>query len=361
MSLFTELRERFRAMAQRDRVERELEEELRFHLEHETEARRRAGSPDPERDARLALGSIERVKEDVRDARGVRALEDLVADVRFAIRALRRNRGFTLAVVAVLGLAIGAATAVYVVVDRVLLAEFPYSDPQRLVRVDMRNGAGGFGTISVVDIQAVAAHARTFESFGAVRWTAISLSGVAAPEQITLGRAQAGFFRALDVRAAHGRLIEPKDELPGAPAVLVLTDAQAKRLFGSPERALGRALTLDGVSHTIVGVLGPDVLALAGPRTQGWSALQLETPERRGPFGYRAVARLAPRVTLEQAEQDLAALSVRIFPVWKAGFADSNARLVPIPLREALVGFARAPLELFAGAVALVLLYMEIG
>lgn len=356
MSLLSELRERFRAIALRGRMESELEEELQFHLEHETEARRRAGSADPERDARLAFGKVERVKEDVRDALGVRALDELAADIRFALRALRRNRGFTLAVVAVLGLAVGAATAVYVVVDRVLLAEFPFRDPERLVRVDMRYGTGGFGTISVVDIQAVAAHARTFEAFGAVRWVAMSLTGVTTPQRITLGRAQAGFFRALDVRAARGRLIQPTDEVAGAPAVVVLTHSQAERMFGDVERAIGRAITLDGVSHTIVGVLERDRTGLAGPPTEAWSVLQLETPERRGPFGYRAVARLSPDVSLEQAEQELAALSARIFPLWQSGFSDSTASLVPVPLREALVGHARAPVGLFAGAVGLMLL-----
>jgi putative ABC transport system permease protein len=356
MSLFSELRERVRAIALRGRMEQELEEELQFHLEHEAEARRRAGSANPERDARLALGHIERIKEDVRDARGVRALEELVADTRFAVRALRRNPGFTLAVVAVLGLAIGATTAVYVVADRVLLAEFPFRNPERLVRVDMRHGSGDLGTISVVDIQAVASHARTFEAFGAVRWGATSLTGVATPERITIGRAQAGYFRALDVRAARGRLIEPRDEMPGAPPVVILTDAQAERTFGSAERAIGKILTLEGVGHSVIGVLEPDRVGLAGPRTEAWSALQLKTPERRGPFGYRAVARLAPGVSPEQAEQDLASLSARIFPIWKSGFADSRARLLPVPLREALVGHARAPVGLFAGAVLLALL-----
>jgi predicted permease len=356
MSLFSELRERFRAIALRGRVERELEEELQFHLEREIEARRLAGSPDPERDARLALGRVERIREDVREALGVRTVDEILADIRFALRALRRNRGFTLAVVAVLGLAVGAATAVYVVVDRVLLADFPFRDPERLVRVDMRFGDGNVGTISVVDIQAASAQAKTFEAFGAVRWSSISLTGVATPQRITLGRAQAGYFRALDVRPAVGRLIEPADEILGAPAVAVLTHEQAERMFGSAERAVGGAVTLDGVSHTVVGVLEPNRHGLAGPPTEVWSAMQLETPTRRGPFGYRAVARLAPDASLEQAEQDLAALSARIFPAWKSGFADSGARLIPVPLRQALVGHARAPVSLFAGAVALMLL-----
>lgn len=356
MHALSELRERLRAIVFRGRMERELDEELRFHLENEAAARRRAGSADPERDARLALGGIERVKEAVRDARGVRPLEDLAADTRFALRALRRNPGFTVAVVLVLGLAIGAATAVFVVADGVLLAPLPFRDPERLVRVDQHFGSGAFGTISVVDIQAVAAQARSFEAFGAVRFSAMSLTGAANPERITVGQATAGFFRALDVAAARGRLIEPADEAPGAPPVVVLAHAQAERAFGSAERAIGGSVTLDGVSHTVVGVLEPGRTALTGPRTAAWSALQLETPTRRGPFGYRGVGRLAPGVSLEQAERDLAEVSARIFPIWRAGFQDSTARLVPVPLRLALVGYARAPVGLFAGAVALVLL-----
>src|SRR5688572_18487098 len=156
MPALNDLRERLRAIVFRGRMERELEEELRFHLENEAAARRRAGSAEPERDARLTLGGIEEVKEAVRDARGVRPLEDLAADTRFALRTLRRNPGFSLTVVLVLGFAIGAATAVFVVADRVLRAPLPFPDPERLVRVDQRYGPANFGTISVVEIQAVA-------------------------------------------------------------------------------------------------------------------------------------------------------------------------------------------------------------
>jgi putative ABC transport system permease protein len=356
MHLLSDLRERLRAIVFRGRMERELEEELRFHLENEAAAQRRAGSAEPERDARLALGGIERVKEAVRDARGVRPLEDLAADTRFALRTLRRNPGFSLTVVLVLGFAIGAATAVFVVAHRVLRAPLPYPDPERLVRVDQRYGPENYGTISVVEIQAVAAQVQSLEAFGAVRFSAMSLTGATTPERITVGRAGAGFFRALGVTAAHGRLIEPGDEALGAPSVVVLAHAEAERVFGSAERAIGAALTLDGESHTVVGVLEPGRTSLAGPQAAAWSALRLETPTRRGPFGYRAVGRLAPGVSLDQVERELAEVSARLFPLWRASFQDSTARLVPVPLRQALVGHARAPIGLFAGAVALVLL-----
>lgn len=122
----SDLTERLKALLFRGRAERELDEELQFHIEREAESRARAGSHTPERDARLAFGGVEQVKEEVRSARGVRALEDLLADARYALRALGRNPGFALTVIAVLGIAIGAATAVYTVVNRVLLADLPY-------------------------------------------------------------------------------------------------------------------------------------------------------------------------------------------------------------------------------------------
>jgi predicted permease len=356
MGLLRDLRERLRAIVFRGRMESELEEELRFHLENEAAARRRAGSPDPDREARLALGSIELIKEDVRDARGVRPLEDFVADARFALRTLRRNPGFAVAVILVLGVAIGAATSVYVVADRVLFAPFPFRDSERLVRVDQRYGSGFTGTISAVDIQAVTEQARSLEAFGAVRYADMSLSGVGDPEHATVGRATAGFFRALDVGPAIGRLIDRSDEAPGAPPVAVLTHAHAERLFGSAQRAVGGSVTLDGRSHTVIGILPADRPSLAGPRVALWTALQLGTPERRGPFGFRGVGRLAEGVTLAQAERDLADLSVRIFPLWSSGFQDSTARLVPVPLRQALVGHAKSQVALFSGGVLLVLL-----
>lgn len=357
MSLFTDVTERLRAIVFRRRLERELEEELRDHLERETEARARAGSADPRREALLALGGVEHVKEEVREARGVLGLEELVADTRYALRALRRNPGFALTVVAVLGIAIGAATSVFVVVHRVLLAELPYPEPGRLVRVDQQYGGTDFsGTLSVVDIQAVEEQQRTLEVFGAVRPSSVTMAGGGSPERIGVGRATSGFFRALGVRAAHGRLLEPRDDAPDAPPVVVVSHALAERALGGASMATGKSVTLDGVSHVVVGVLEPGRDELAGLSAQAWPVLQLETPPRRGPFGYRGVGRIGEGVTLDQARRDLAGISERIFPIWQASFQDSTATLLPVPLRDAVVGRSGSQIGLFAGAVALVLL-----
>jgi predicted permease len=126
--------------------------------------------------------------------------------------------------------------------------------------------------------------------------------------------------------------------------------------MGEVARAVGRPITIDGVSHTVIGVLPPGVDDLAAIRASAWTALVMATPTRRGPFGIRGFARLREGVTLEAAAADLAGISERIFPLWSTGNRDSTAKYVPIPLREAIVGTANRQIGLFAAAVVLVLL-----
>ena len=356
--MIVDLWHRLRALVARGRWHRELDEELRFHLEQDVAARIRAGA-DPDtarREARLAFGGVDRSKEASRDATGVRPLEDLGADVRFALRALRRNPGFTLTAVLVLALALGAATAVFGVVRTVLLAELPYPDADRLVRVYHRNSSTNFWGLSTVDYQAMRDQQRSFAAFGGLRFGNAALAGAGEPQAVLVGRVTAGFFETLGVTAAVGRVVAAGEDVVGAPPVVVVTHRFAQERLGGPAAALTRTITLDGVAHTVIGVLPPGRNDLAALPAMVWTALQLETPTRRGPFGMRVFGRLQPGVTLEAAARDLAGISERIFPLWEAGFKDKTARYEPIPLRETIVGRARGQLRLFAGAVALVLL-----
>ena len=165
MNPIPDIMERLKALFLRDRLEREMEEELRHHRELDEAA---GISP---------FGRVEEIKEEVRDARGVRPLEELIADTRYALRALRRSVGFTLTVVATLGLGIGAATAVFIVVNRILLAELPYPDAERLVRIYQQSTPANRGTISVVDILAIRDQQRSFDAFGALRPASVSVTG----------------------------------------------------------------------------------------------------------------------------------------------------------------------------------------
>lgn len=356
MSVFRDIIERLRALVFRRQLDRELDEELRFHLDRETAEQRRSASPDPQRAARLALGGVTQVREAVREARGIEALDFLVADIRFALRSLRRSWGFTLTVIGVLGLAIGATTAVFSVVDRVLLTGLPYDEPDELVRIYQQYPSSEWGTISVVDFQAIAEQQTAFEAVGLLRPAAFTVTGIGTPEFAGAGRVTSGFFEALGVRPMAGRLIEARDDIPGAPPVVVVTHEFATRALGGAEAAVGRTMLLDGLSHEVVGVLTPERRDLAGIRVPLWPAMQLTAPERRGPFGYRGIARLRDGVTLDDAARDLAAISQRIFPLWKTGFQDSAAKLLPVTLQESIVGRSRSQIDLFGGAVALILL-----
>jgi putative ABC transport system permease protein len=319
------------------------------------EARTDAGSADARREALARFGGVERVKDEVRAARGVLPLEELIADTRYALRSLRRNAGFALTVVAVIGVGIGASTTVFTVVNRVLLSGLPYRDPDQLVRIYEKNSPKGGWSLCVVDIQAITDQERSFEAFGAVRFSSASLSGIGTPERVVVGRLTSGFFRALGVRAARGRLIEPDDDGAGAPAVVVVSHRLAERALGGATSAVGKALAIDGVSHVVVGVLEPGLNELAGLEADAWPILRLGTPHRRGPFGLVGVARLKEGVTLAQATRDLASISERIFPIWASSFQDRTAKLTPVPLRDAVIGTATRQVGLFAGAVGLVL------
>jgi predicted permease len=358
MSALSDGLERLRALVFRQRQERDLDDELRFHVEREAEERRRNGADAhmARRDALVALGGVERLKEDVRDARGVRPLHDIASDVRYALRSLRRNPIFTLAAVLVLGLGIGASTAVYSMADAVLLSDLPYPDPDRLVRIYQTNSITNRWSLSLVDIEAIRDRNRTLSAFGAMQGSEAALSGVGSPEQIRVGKASAGFFQAVGIPAARGRLVAVRDEALSAPPVVVVSDKFAQRVLGGAAGAVGRAITLDGVSRTVVGVLPPGVDELGGLASPVWAAMQVPPPTRRGPFGYRGIGRLKSGVTLEMADRDLRSVSRAIYPLWSSGHGDSTARFIPLSVRETILGNANRQIGLFAGAVALVLL-----
>jgi predicted permease len=358
MRLFSEGIERLRALLFRHRAERELDEEMSFHIGRETEENIRNGLP-PEaahRQALLSFGGVERFKEGVRDERGTRPLEELASDLRFAFRSLRRSPVFTITAVLVLGLGLGASTAVFSAVDAVLLARLPYHEDDRLIRIYEQNSPTNRFGASVADFRAIQTLQRRLKAVGVVRGREVPVSAGAEPTRARVGWATSGFFEALAIDPARGRLIGPADDVPGAASVVVLSDAYAARTFGFGARAIGRTVTIDGTAHTVVGVLRPGVRDLAGIRADLWPVLQLRPPERRGPFGHVVIARLADGATLADARAELAGISRRIFAEWSAGFQDSTALLTPVPLREVIQQNAGQTLRLFAAAVALVLL-----
>ena len=357
MSLLSDLLLRARALFFSRREDLEMDDEVRFHLERDTEERIRNGEGPAaaRRDALLAFGGVEQYKEQARDARGTRPLEELGADIRYALRGLRRNPGFTLTGVLVLGLGIGATATVYSIVHSVVLADLPFPEPDRLVRVVQRNSPTNVWAISTADVVSIRERQRVFQEWGEVSAAEVALSGVGTPQRLPVARVSSGYFRVIGIPVAKGRSILPSDEAAEAPEVVVVTDAFAKRVLGGADAALGRSISLDGIPHTVVGVLPPGRDDLGGVRREVFATLKLPPIVRRGPFWLRGVGRLKPGVSLEAATADLARISAEILPTW-TDFRDSTAKLTPLPLRDLFVGGSVRQLGLFGGAVALVLL-----
>jgi putative ABC transport system permease protein len=335
-----------------------MDEEMRLHIEMEIEdlMRRGMGREGARRQALVRFGGVERYKEQGRDARGVRWLVDVGQDFRYALRTFRKNPGYTFVAVLTLALGIGATTAIFSVVDGVLLKPLSYDDPEELVIIVQQNSPSNRWPLSVVDYQAIEAEARSLESLSGLSRGRAILTGGDRPERVAVGRVTADWFNTLGVQPAEGRGFLPAEDRPGAEEVVVISHAFRERYFGRDADALGRTLVLDGESYTVVGVLARGVEAMAGWPAEVWPVLQLQPPPRRGPFFIQAVGRLRDGVSQSDATRDLAGVSERIFPLWAESFQDREARLTPFPLRDAMVGNVGGALVLLFGAVVFVLL-----
>jgi predicted permease len=279
----------------------------------------------------------------------------LWADVRQAARGLVRTPGFATAVALTLALGIGAATAVFNLIDGVILRPLPYPDAERLVLITQQNPGGRWNT-SVVDFQAMQEAQQSFEAIAAVQTIDMAMTSGREPQWLRAGRATADYFRVMGLSPARGRTFQAGEDAPGAAPVVVLGHAFAERQFGSGADALGQPLMLDGQAYSVIGVMPPGVEQLPGMRADVWPVLQMQPPERRGPFLLRTVARLREDVGLEQAADELASISRNIFPLWHQGFPDETARLSPMSLHEAVVGNSGNVLWVAFGAVLVVLL-----
>ena len=253
------------ALLRKEPVERELDDEVRFHIEMETEQNVRAGMSEAEarRRALLAFGGTEKFKEEVRSARWTRLIEDIVADARYGVRALAKRRGFAAAALVTMALGIGGTTAVFSVVEGVLLRPLPYAEPERLVSVDAGMGVMG-------EVLAMRGQVRAFqrvEAYSAVG--EVSLTGEGEPERLASASVSPGLFRILGASVAIGRTFLPEEDRPGSDAVVVLGHGVWQRRFGADPGVIGRRIELDGVSRTVVGVM-PASFHFPPPSTEVW-------------------------------------------------------------------------------------------
>jgi putative ABC transport system permease protein len=279
----------------------------------------------------------------------------VLQDIRYAVRKLSRTPGFTTIAAFTLALAIGATTAIFSVIDGVLLKPLPFRDPERVVRVtNLRDGNRMVS--SVPDFLDIRAQSKSYASLAALDNQAMNLTGGSEPERISAARVGATFWSLLGVTPQVGRGFAPNEDSQSAARTVVLSDGLWKRRFGGDRRIVGKTIALDGNSFTVIGV------APAGfsfpDRPDVWIPLVFAqddlNPDGRGAHWMGIMGRLAPNVTVAQATSELVTITRRL----EQQYPESNTNMsgAVIPMQEYLVGDVRPALYVMLGAVAFVLL-----
>ena len=280
-------------------------------------------------------------------------------DIRYALHSLRANPGFALVSILTLALGIGATTAIFSVVNGVLLQPLPLKDPDRLVMVWERNPEMERNPASPANVSAWidAEVPRTFSSLGTTADWEVSLTGQAEPELVLAGLASGRLFETLGAKPLIGRAIEPSDATSEAEGRVVLSYAFWQRKFGGDPKVVGRRVQVDGEAYTIIGVMPRDFL-VPESRAEMWLPFALN-PTGRGRF-LRPIGRLAPGVTIEQARSRMEVVAKRLQLAHPAGsrFTESMARMGIniVPVHEQVVGSIRRSLLIVLAAVGLLLL-----
>src|SRR5919197_255910 len=278
----------------------------------------------------------------------------LLTDVRYAIRRLRHSPGFSLVIIVTLALGIGANTAIFSVVNAVLLRPLPYGDPERLVQVWENNLKRGWSrdTISPQNFDDWQAQSRSFDAMAAYEYESFVLTGGEAPERLVGILASSAFIDVLGVKPALGRGFLPGEDARGAGRVVILSDRLWRRRFGGDLGVIGKPVTLNGESYTVVGVMPAD-FSFPSPRLDVWVP-SIDIGRPRGDHFMYAVARLGPGVTLAHAQEEMNTIARRLGEQYPGTNGNSGVTLVP--LREEVVGQVRPALLVLLGAVLFMLL-----
>jgi predicted permease len=352
---------RLRALFHRKKLESELDEELRTHLENEAAKYLAKGLPAEQaaRQARLALGGLEQTKEECRESRGTRWLEDGVQDVRYGLRMLRKNAGFSAVAILTLSLGIGATTAMFSVVDAVLLRHLPYRDPARLVSLYEDRSSTGFHRRQFTPANFAACKARTviFEDVAAVdadRFYNLTGNGE-TPERLSAEGVTHNLFSILGVHAQIGRVFGPEEDTPGSEHVVLLSHRVWESRFGGDRNVIGQAVLLSGQKYSVVGIM-PPWFSFPNKDADLWVPLAFTSQQLadRGAHFLTVLASLQPGVDVTRANSELRVLSqnLRQQHMDTMRFVDG---FVAVPLQEVYTESARGGLIVLLVAVAFIL------
>jgi len=292
-------------------------------------------------------------------------MQNLWQDLKFALRMLRKNPGFTAVAVLTLALGIGANTAIFSLVHTVLLQSLPYTGADRLLSLqqyETRSGTHGV-PLSLPKFQLIAAQSQTLESVGVYYLRDVSLLTPGEPEVVSAARVSAGFFKVLGVAPARGRTFLPQEDEPGAAEVAIVTDGFWHSHFAADEDILGRTLVLDGVNATIIGILPPHFrFPFASPEPQIWLTRISDHPLLKplqvnlGAGYLSGIARMRPGATISQVKAEMETINARYAQEFASHADAANHEIDIQSLQENLVGDLRRSLLVLLAAVGFVLL-----
>jgi len=356
---------RMRALFRRNSVERELDDELRFHFEQQVEKFVQSGIPSREarRSARLMFGAAEEIKEECREARGVVVFENLLQALRYGLRTIRKSPGFTAVVVLTLSLGIGLNAALFTIVHGVLLSPLPFLRPDRLVSLWERDVVENtpFSAYNVVSGGVFADWQRqttSFQQIALIGESSANLSGDGGslPESIGTRQCSYNLFSMLGVQPLYGRLFTEQDDRSGATATVILTHGLWKRRYAGDPAIVGKTILLDAVPYSVIGVL-PAWFDYPDTRVQLWQTVNHEVStadmHNRGNHRFFVTARLKVGVSVAQAYSELDGIQQRNHKQFPDELMGKGANV--LPLSDNLVRDVKPSLYLLMGAVLCVL------
>jgi predicted permease len=352
----------FRRRRRNEELRREIEQHLA--LEQDLNLARGLNREEANRLARVKFGSRQKVVEETWKGNSIVPVEKIMRDLRYAFRTLRRSPGYTLMAVLTLALGIGANTAIFTVINGVLLRPLPYGNPEQIVHLRQTATLVGPDSIdfSVQEVADYRSQSRAFSELAEYHSMTFTLLGTKVPERVVTGVVSANYFDVLGVKPALGRLITPADETLSAPPVLVLSYAYWVKQFGADPKILGRPFTMNDRVHTVIGVLAPvpeypDANDVFMPTTSCPFRSDPQMIANRDSRMLTVLARLKPGFTAAQAQNDLTTIYHRLERAYPKSYPPAaGIALTVVPVQNELTHAARPTFLMLLGAAGLVLL-----
>jgi putative ABC transport system permease protein len=352
------IQRRVKTLANREEFESDLDDEMRFHLEMETRKHIEGGMTPAAARARAEreFGGVERFKDEVRDVRGVTWMDDMIRDVRFALRSLRRSPAFTVVAVLCLALGIGANAAVFSVLNAVLLRPLPYPEPDRLVRIYETMESFGQGSVSLPNYRDWVEQSTGFSQLAFWANSSRNLVGNGGAERIMTVETTPNLLALLGVQPLRGRAFDPAQDDPRKSRIAVVSEAFWRSRFGADPALVGRPVQLDGAPYTGVGIM-PEGFDFppGGTKADAWLLFNDPRAETaRGAHMLGVVGRLKPGVSQEQATAQLKQVADRLAKTYPDNQLGRSVKVKR--LQDTVVEDSREGLLILFGAVVLVLL-----